>query len=74
MHDTTDGPAVGTLEIKCPFTARVVQACQTVQGFCPEIVDGKPTLKKNRNYYYQVQGAMAIVSVKWCDFLIWMLP
>ena len=38
---------------------------------CSSITDGKVTLKKTRNYYYQVQGQLQITQFPWCDFLIW---
>ena len=41
------------------------------KDFCCELKDGIPTLKKQRNYYYQVQGQMAIASRNWCDFVIY---
>ena len=40
----------------------------TDPAFFMEIVDGKPKLKRQHNYYDQVQGQMAITGVHWCDF------
>ena len=28
-------------------------------------------LKRNHHYFYQIQGAMAIAEVEWCDFIVW---
>ena len=28
-------------------------------------------LKKNHNYYYQVQGQIAVLNMPWCDFVVW---
>lgn len=64
----------GIIEIKCPYTARnmtVQEACSNSKPFYCETVDGAIKLKKNHQYYYQVQGAMGIVGVEWCDFIIW---
>ena len=38
---------------------------------CLEITEGKVQLKQNHNYYYQEQGELAIMSVPWCDFVVW---
>lgn len=35
--------------------------------------DGSIHLKKTHNYYYQVQGQMAVVDLRWCDFVVWTL-
>ena len=67
-EDTT-----GVIEIKCPYVCRnvtVIEAC-TQKGFCCELVSGKVCLKRNHQYYYQIQGSMAIVGVEWCDFIVW---
>ena len=33
--------------------------------------NGKPKLKHTHNYYYQVQGQLAITGRLWCDFIIY---
>ena len=68
------GVRCGLIEIKCPYSCRnmtVHEACSKVKSFCYENVNGNVKLKHNHQYYYQVQGAMAIVGVEWCDFIIW---
>ena len=30
-----------------------------------------PTLKRNHNYYYQLQGLMATCNVEWADFIVY---
>ena len=30
-----------------------------------------PKLKNKHDYYYQIQGQMALVGVDWCDLVIW---
>ena len=36
--------------------------------FCDTIFE---RVKRNHNYYYQVQGELAIMGVPWCDFVVW---
>ena len=33
-------------------------------------VDGKVLLKQNHSYYYQVQGCLATLALKWSDFVV----
>ena len=64
----------GIIEIKCPYTCRnmsVVEACSKIKPFYCELENGQVKLKRNHQYYYQVQGTMGIVGVEWCDFVIW---
>ena len=67
----------GLLEIKCPYSARnmdLEEACLVVENFCCFLdADGRPCLSKNHDYYYQIQGSMAILRVKYCDFVVWTL-
>ena len=70
----TSGEREGLIEIKCPYSCRnmsVHDACSQVKSFCCEVINGEIHLKKQHQYYYQIQGAMAIVGVKWCDFVVW---
>ena len=65
----SSGQPVKVVEVKCPFSARdktVEQAC-TDKSFCCSILDGKPRLKFNSEYYYQVQGQMAITCIHVCS-------
>ncbi len=59
------------VEVKCPFSAREKKI-----EVCPEIpyleeADGDLRLKKNHNYYYQVQGQLAITKRKFCYFVVY---
>ena len=38
--------------------------------FFAKLVDGKPSLKREHMYYYQVQGQLACTGAHWCDFVI----
>ena len=69
-----EGRRNGILEIKCPYSGRTMTpevACQEINRFCSSLNNGQVTLKATHNYYYQVQGQLAITKLPWCDFLIW---
>ena len=60
----------GCVEIKCPFLMRdksIVNACLQPQFFCKK----NENEKQSHNYYYQVQGQLAILNLAWCDFVVW---
>ena len=40
------------------------------KDFFASTKDGKVTLKRNHNYFFQIQGQMAICKRNWCDFVI----
>ena len=71
-----DGTPLGTLEIKCPYSQRntsVVDACKNSTFFC-QAEESNIRLKTTHNYYYQVQGQMAILNLPWYDFVVAMDP
>ena len=64
------GEIEGIIEIKCPFTAKVmtpIAACESLPSFPSKLVNGKPSLKRTHDYFYQVQGQLAITGASWCD-------
>jgi len=64
----------GLVEIKCPdsvYGRTIQEACQNLK-FCCEILDANPTLKVNHEYYYQIQGQLAITGAEWYDFVVWL--
>ncbi len=66
----------GIIEIKCPYSARnrtIHDACSGSSFFCTKDSSDRIYLRKNHNYYYQVQGQLAILKVDWCDFVVWTL-
>ena len=68
------GRRVKIVEVKCPFNAKdktIEEACKDNKAFCCGIVNGKPDLKDDHDYYYQIQGQMAITGVHECDFVVW---
>jgi len=66
---------MGVLEVKCPFKYRYqspVMAAKDTDFYLNE-VGHELQLKKNHNYYFQVQGQLAISGRKFCDFVVWTL-
>ena len=64
----------GIVEYKCPYTAREMTpeaACGNLKGFFCTLENRMVTLRRNHNYYYQVQGALGVTGLKWCDFVVW---
>ena len=66
---------IGLLEIKCPFSAkdlRPIEAAETLPAFFCTDTSNQLFLKRNSDYYFQVQGQLAIVKqAKWCDFVVY---
>ena len=62
----------GLVEIKCPCTLRNLRpedACKDT-SFYSEMVEAKPRLKREHDYYYQTQGQRGICGLAWCDFVV----
>lgn len=63
----------GIIEVKCPHTKRDLTPTEMLSDkkfFCGT-ENGKPFLKKNHEYYSQIQLAMGLSAVKWCDVVIY---
>ncbi len=70
--DSAEDPN-GIAEYKCPYTAREMtpeEACNGIKGFFCTLHNGTVTLRRNHNYYYQVQGALGVTGRKWCNFVV----
>ena len=62
----------GLLEIKCPFKYwNSPPASIEDKSFYLHNVGSEVTLDKKHDYYYQVQGQMAIWKKPYCDFICW---
>ena len=71
IDKTVDG--IGLIEIKCPKTKRnctPYELCQDLK-FYVELIDNKPSLKKNHSYYTQIQMAMGLSRARFCDFIVY---
>jgi hypothetical protein len=69
----------GVGEVKCPISKKemtIEDACESedlsfvlMAPSNDKQTTGTPTLKRNHQYYYQLQGLMATCKVKWGDFV-----
>ena len=74
VTDPSARDPLGVVEYKCPYSAKEtnnMEEASQLKTFLAQLVDGKLVLKHNHNYYYQVQGCMAICGRSWCDFVMW---
>ena len=68
------GQIQGIIEIKCPYSAAkltVREACEQLDKFYLHIEDGTFVLDCTHVYFYQIQGSMGLLGVKFCDFIVW---
>ena len=74
ITDESSTPILGLLEIKCPFSKRNLhpQDMFKDKNFYVELLDGMPHLKKvhSNGYYSQIQMAMGLSQLKFCDFIV----
>ncbi|XP_069125296.1 uncharacterized protein [Argopecten irradians] len=70
----------GILEIKCPYSLKgqpinLMEVQDIVNlndpSFCLTQGSNGPELRKDHEYYAQVQGEMGIIGLPWCDFVVW---
>jgi hypothetical protein len=69
----------GVGEVKCPISKKemtIEDACESedlsfvlMAPSNDKQTTGTPTLKRNHQYYYQLQGLMTTCKVKWGDFV-----
>ncbi|CAG9773499.1 unnamed protein product [Ceutorhynchus assimilis] len=62
------------MEIKCPYSICNMNPAEAIKekklAFA-EFVDNEFHLKRNHNYYYQIQGQLAIADKQMCYFVVW---
>ena len=64
----------GLIEVKCPYSARNIspqKAASDLKNFPSTLLNGKLKLKRNHNYFYQVQGQLHITRREICYFVTW---
>jgi hypothetical protein len=64
----------GVLEIKCPFSLKDKSLKGEIvkDGFYVGVdMDGNYFLKKEHQYFFQVQLEMRVTGVSYCDFMVW---
>ena len=75
VFDSEGDTLIGIIEIKCPYSCRgntVRDGCKNLKSFFCQLNESNlVVLKRNHQYYFQVQGAMAITGAQWCDFIVW---
>ena len=59
----------GGLEIKCPHCSKDKAPDSSIR-YMEETETGL-ALKKDSDYYYQVQAQIHICCLKYCDFIVW---
>ena len=61
--------SIRIVEVKCPHKARdeTLDSMYSDNSFCLCLDNGIPTLKKNHEYFYQIQGQMAMTGIYVCD-------
>ena len=74
VYDPSNAEPFGVAEVKCPYACRNVspaEACTEKSFSCSLDESGKQLLlKRNHNYYCQIQGQMGITGRAWCDFIV----
>ena len=59
----------GLVEVNCPYSIRdTVPSAENLKYL--EMIGGKVVLKKNSNYYYQIQGQMGVTGRSYTDLVI----
>ena len=63
----------GIVEIKCPYKHRYKHPHDVTdpQFYLKRDGDGKMHLCHNHEYFYQIQGQLAICEKEYCDFVCW---
>lgn len=63
------------IEVKCPWSARaktVLEAAESKDFFLQlDEASGSLVLKKNHNYWHQIQGNLYLTGAKSCHFIVW---
>ena len=64
----------GLMEIKCPYKYRDMNPKHVIASdfyLKANEADGLLSLRHNHQYYYQVQGQLAVCEKDFCDFICW---
>ena len=74
ITDESDAPILGLIEIKCPFSKSNLHPQDKLKdkNFYVELRDGMLHLKEEHSngYYSQIQMAMGLSQLKFCDFIV----
>ena len=74
--DKANQQQTGIVEYKCPYSLAQMnltpsQGCTASKTYFCSLKDGSVQLKRKHDYFYQVQGTIAITGLAWCDFVVW---
>lgn len=70
IADNSTADKFGVLEIKCPFSNEPVHRLMAQSAsFCLQEMEGQIQLRRQHQYFTQVQHHMAVVGRRWCDFV-----
>ena len=62
----------GLLEVKCPYSIRHTKPTKdNINYILRDDVENTYRLKKDHDYFAQIQGQLAITKRKWCDFFVY---
>lgn len=74
-YDPSEENPWGLVEAKAPYKAREMtptKAAKELKNFCSVVgEDGCLHLKRDHEYFQQVQGQIALTGANWCDFIIY---
>lgn len=62
------------IEVKCPYKIAEITPTEGIEMKkidCCILHNNKLKLKRNHDYYYQVQGQLQITRRKYCYFVVW---
>ena len=73
VTDPQSVPPKGLVEFKNPHsykTMKLIDVSKAKKNTWLSMTNGKLSLKRTHNYFYQVQSAMLCTETKWCDFVV----
>ena len=72
VTDPHSDPSEGLVEFKNPHSCKATKLIDIIKtkNTCLSIINGKLSLKRTHNYFYQIQTAMLCTETKWCDFVV----
>ncbi|XP_074480445.1 uncharacterized protein LOC141761099 [Sebastes fasciatus] len=71
---TCDCHEMGVLEVKAPSSLQnstLMEKCKEDSMFCLQEVEGKLSLKRDHQYFCQVQTQIHLTQASYCDFAVW---
>ena len=75
VEDKLERYQEGIVEVKCPYLERngcVADVAQRPSGsFLKKGKDGSLSLNRRHDYFFQVQGQLALSHRQWCDFIVY---